>query len=258
MSNKVRRLLFPDGEGGEGGAGGSADAGENTTPTETKPAEGGEGAGEGEGSSSESKSGEGGASGDGEKPIVADAFADNAEGESEGNASKEGEGEGETFKFTLPEGAELDKEAGDSFLKILEEGKVGDEVGQKLVDLYAGTMQATMEKIEAARVEMEHEAERELKKTREEWIARTKADPELGGANFKDSGLLAQKGLAGTGTPELAELFNQTGLAYHPEVRRHFARVGKMLSNDSSPPSGGGDTKEVSVAEQFFGGTMKE
>ncbi len=65
------------------------------------------------------------------------------------------------------------------------------------------------------------------------WAEQSKADPEFGGAGFRQNLGQIAAAYQQFATPELKHLLDASGLGNHPEVMRLFYRVGKALSQDT-------------------------
>lgn len=70
------------------------------------------------------------------------------------------------------------------------------------------------------------------------WVKEIKADPEFGGAKFDENMAMAKRGLRaispqGEGSGALKELLESSGMGNHPEIIKAFARVGRMVKEDS-------------------------
>lgn len=68
-------------------------------------------------------------------------------------------------------------------------------------------------------------------------VSATKADPELGGAKFKETITLANKAFNDNRfcNPALRQLLDQAGLVSHPEILRLFKNIGKLTGEGSFP-----------------------
>jgi hypothetical protein len=84
-------------------------------------------------------------------------------------------------------------------------------------------------------------------------VSATKADPELGGVNFKETCHLANKAFNDKRfcTPALRQLLDQSGLVSHPEVLRLFRNIGK-LTGEGSFPKGNQQTFGVNDSRSMF------
>ncbi|MEO0034137.1 MAG: hypothetical protein RLZZ501_160 [Pseudomonadota bacterium] len=102
------------------------------------------------------------------------------------------------------------------------------EQAQALVDLQADQQRKVVE------------AQKSLKATAiSEWSKEAAADKEFGGEAFAANAGIARQAFQAFATPELVELFNQTGIGNHPEVFRAFYRVGKAMAEDGRVASSG-------------------
>ena len=73
---------------------------------------------------------------------------------------------------------------------------------------------------------------KDLRAKAEQWALDCEKDPEIGGANFGANKAIAIFGYREFATPELRTILNASGLGNHPEVVRHFYRLGKTLQQD--------------------------
>ena len=118
----------------------------------------------------------------------------------------------EAFKDTKPEDAPMLNK----FLSTAKELNLSNAAAQKLYDAMAPML-----------ADQPKEAVAYLRRTGSE---ATKADAEIGGANFDANLKVAMKGYndARFATPALRSLLQQSGLDSHPEVVRLFYRIGKL------------------------------
>jgi hypothetical protein len=121
-------------------------------------------------------------------------------------------------EFNLPEGMPLDKELLEEFLPIAKEGKLSQEVAQKMVDLQA---KAIAKQVEA------------YQKQVDSWAQDAMKDKEFGGDKFQENVAVAIKARDKFSSPELTQLLNETGYGNHPEMIRLFYKIGKAISEDS-------------------------
>ncbi len=71
-----------------------------------------------------------------------------------------------------------------------------------------------------------------LVKHAKEWASALKTDRELGGNTHKESMAIAGAGYDHYASTELKTILKASGLSNHPEVVRHFYRLGKQLQQD--------------------------
>lgn len=89
---------------------------------------------------------------------------------------------------------------------------------------------------------------------RKEWLDTSRADKEIGGANWNGSLAAGRTFIKEFGSPELTKLFKETGLGGHPEIMRCFAKAGKVLGEGSVLNGGGAATTSTkSTADVFYG-----
>ena len=86
----------------------------------------------------------------------------------------------------------------------------------------------------------------------EQWAADTKADKEIGGDKLTVSVGHAQKALDTFASKEFREFLDSTGLGNHPEMVRAFAKVGKLMSEDSFVTGQGNGSPKNDLVEAFY------
>ena len=87
-----------------------------------------------------------------------------------------------------------------------------------------------------------------------EWEDAVKKDKDLGGEKFDENIIAAQAALKALGTPELTELFRQTGYGSHPEIVRLFVKLAPLVREERPGASGRREpTKETSREERLYG-----
>jgi hypothetical protein len=132
------------------------------------------------------------------------------------------EGAPEKYEFTVPEGMELDQEALAQFDPIARELNLTNEQAQKLADIYAQRMTATVQN-----------QTKQWNDTLATWVTDMKSDREIGGEQFDTSVRHAQSAITKFGTPELKSALDTYGMGNHPELVRVFARIGKAMAEDT-------------------------
>ena len=68
----------------------------------------------------------------------------------------------------------------------------------------------------------------------ETWAKEIEADPELGGAKLKETGMLARRAIRQYGGEPLAQFLEESGLGNNPVLVRAFRAVGAAMSEDDS------------------------
>lgn len=86
----------------------------------------------------------------------------------------------------------------------------------------------------------------------EQWAADTKADKEIGGDKLTVSVGHAQKALDTFASKEFREFLDSTGTGNHPEMVRAFAKVGKLMSEDSFVTGRGNGSPKTIWSKRFI------
>jgi hypothetical protein len=143
------------------------------------------------------------------------------------------------YKFTAPEGIELDAAQVADFSRIAKELKLPAEAAQKIVDIAAGREVA---RAEAHRTQVA------------KWAEDVSKDKDIGTPEAQ----AAARGVIDTyGTLELKALLNSTGLGNHPELVRMVAKIGKAMSEDSIRGKGDAGAKPSDHASILYGTPAK-
>jgi hypothetical protein len=135
------------------------------------------------------------------------------------------------YKFTTPEGLEMNQVALDSFIPIMQKLGISQEDAQALVDVQSNIS-----------LEAKKAHETAVETARESWVKEITADPELGGEKLKETLHIANQGLQKVGVEEFTKLLTDTGLGDHPAVIRAFHKIGLMNADDQAVfgnPAGG-------------------
>lgn len=147
------------------------------------------------------------------------------------------QGAPETYEFKATEGKEFDPAVIAEFSEVAKELDLPQEAAQKMLDKMAPAIAARQE---AA-----------IADARAKWIADTKADAEIGGAELAQKIALANTTFEKFGTPELRALLDESGLGDHPEMLRWAHRVGKAISEDGYV-AGRGNASQTDPAKRMF------
>jgi hypothetical protein len=142
--------------------------------------------------------------------------------------------------FTLPEGAQIDDVIMGEFKQFGQDNKLTQEQMQGVLNLQQKLNERTVEMVKA---------------TREGWRQEAKNDKEFGGAKFDQSMVAVAKARDAFAAQPLIELFDNYGLSDHPEVLRHFYKLGQKISEDSATTTGDStvQSEEPSAAEILYG-----
>ncbi|HGK3824325.1 TPA: peptidase [Klebsiella pneumoniae] len=147
----------------------------------------------------------------------------------------------EKYELTAPEGTELDSKAVELFEPVARELGLSNDQAQKL----AGLWPQLQEQIQNRQAESWGQQV-------EQWAADTKADKEIGGDKLTVSVGHAQKALDTFASKEFREFLDSTGLGNHPEMVRAFAKVGKLMSEDSFVTGQGNGSPKNDLVEAFY------
>ncbi len=148
----------------------------------------------------------------------------------------------EKYELKLPEGSKLDAGYVEKLSAFAKDQKFTQEQAQKLLEQTSADNLAS----ETARAETQ-------KKQLEEWkaglLTQTQNDPEIGGANLRESVAMASRVLDLYGDAAFRKDLDDTGLGNHPGLVRTLARIGKkhladdkMVHANASP--GGGSIED--------------
>lgn len=146
----------------------------------------------------------------------------------------------EKYELKLPEGSLLAPSDIERISTLAKEKGLSPEAAQELLEVQSITHREALD--------------RQLETVRNEWATAAAADPEIGGAEFKQNAELASRVVDRYGSDGLKKMFDDTGFGNHPEMLRMFVKLGKAMSEDQliHPRSqqGGG---EQSMAERLYG-----
>lgn len=156
----------------------------------------------------------------------ADPKGDGQQGQGGDDNSGDNQQPQEYSDFELPEGVTVDEKLLESVTPLMQELGINQEGAQKLVSAYANHVQEFNQAQQDAHAEQVEGWEKELRN-----------DKDLGGDNFEENMSIARKAIDEFGSPEFAQLLDQTGLGNHPEMARLLHKVGKLIQEDS--PGGG-------------------
>ncbi|ENJ8541419.1 peptidase [Raoultella planticola] len=225
-----RRLMNEAGEGGDGG-GGAADTTAATTTTTTTQ----EGSGDG--------SQEGGDKG--QQQQQQQQQQEDNKGKQEGNQDDKDKKPDikapDKYEFKAPEGTELDSQAIGLFEPVARELDLTNDQAQKLAGLWPQLQE-----------QMQQRQAESWGQQVEKWAADVKADKEIGGDKLTASVGHAQKALDTFASKEFREFLDNTGMGNHPEMVRVFAKVGKLMSEDSFVTGQGNGSPKNDLVEAFY------
>lgn len=156
---------------------------------------------------------------DGTKTPEEDGTAATPEGDKTPEPAKKEDGD---LTLTLTDGSGLTQKDVDIVTAFAKENGLSKESAQKLLDSRA-----------AHYAEFKNGQTEFLKTQQTKWLDDSKADKEIGGANWDQSVALAKMPIAKFASPGLKKMLDDSGLGNHPEVIKMFARIGKTMQPDT-------------------------
>jgi len=230
--------------GNEGGEGGSSEGGQEqsggkeTILTATdKDAEGGDAKGkEAEGGDAKGKDAE-------DDKSKSKGDADEKSKDSDKNADGDEGGAPEKYEaFEMPKGVEIDQVLMDEFIPIARELNLSQSQAQQVAGL--------VPKIQAAVLQSQVQA---YEDQTTKHIDEIKNDPEFGKGKFDATVGFAKRAMRDLGVEgDLEKAMEETGAGNHPAFIKAFARIGKMIGEDTIDFGMGGEKKEISQADRMF------
>jgi len=168
---------------------------------------------------------------DAEAAPAADATADDGAEKPDGDKDETAEKViPEAYELTPPEGMTLDADTLALATPVFKELGLSNEQAQSLIPV-ASEFAKKITDSQNAQILASVSAQRK------EWFDTSKADPEIGGANWDKTISTAAMALdklgATKGTP-FRTLLDDSGLGNHPEMIRMMKRVGDAIGEDSS------------------------
>jgi hypothetical protein len=134
-----------------------------------------------------------------------------------------------SYQLTPPDGFEINDEIVAEFDPVFRELGLNNDQANKLMPL-AGRL---IERITSAN-------EDEFTALRADWARRTKADAQIGGANWPETARLVGRALDAAGSPrgsEFRQYLDETGLGNHPEMVRIFRYFGTLVDRSAQTPT---------------------
>lgn len=140
-------------------------------------------------------------------------------------------------ELKLPDGFTADAEKMGTYSQLLAENRLPAEVGQKLLDLHAQTMQ------DFATKHVEQESARQHKvwnDMRADWRKQVLSDERIGGAGHQTAmGVVARMrdlGVPEADMPAFESMLVVTGVGDHPAFLRMLHNFGRLFDEPSMPP----------------------
>lgn len=153
----------------------------------------------------------------------------------------------EAYEIAPGEGYEVTPEIMEVVSPLFKKYNLTQEGAQELANAHMDIMKKQSEAAEKFRTDMI-----------QGWVKEIKNDPEFGGSKFNENMAMARRGLraispSGEGKTALTELLEASGMGNHPEIIKAFARVGRMVKEDSVLDKGtvASDKSADPIAEAF-------
>jgi hypothetical protein len=271
-----RFLRAPDHDAGTGGGEGgaakgaeSADAGAAAAAGgegEAKPAEGaaaaegadaGSGADAGAGADAGKGEDDAGKGGDDDSSIAGGAGA-KKDGE-EGDAKPQILGAPEAYDVKVPEalaekGMTFDKEVFDLVAPELKAMDLSNDAAQRLTNVYAEKVVPAL--VERGQKQAEAAQETRSAEIRKEWADASRADPEIGGANFDktvDAAAAVWDKFGIKPKEGIRLLLDESGIGNHPDMLRFLSRVAAVTGEGKFVQSDGAGSDNRPVWDRVYG-----
>lgn len=150
--------------------------------------------------------------------------------EAAGKADSEGDAPAvpDVYDLTAPEGFTIDAESVEAATPVFKELGLNNEQANKLMPVAAKFAERIQQQGQQAILS-------EVQAQRKAWADETMADPEIGGAKWKDTEALCAKALDALGYAKgspFRSFLTDSGLGNHPEMIRAMRKIGELVSED--------------------------
>ena len=196
------------------------------------------------------------------EPDPAKSDADNAAAKAEHDKAKPAEPDADKvpedgkYALKMPDGVDLDAGLAEALSPEFNELGLTNAQAQKLVDKYISVQQERAEANANSPVGVMASVMAEYFKdagTPDTWIAKAKADPEIGGANWATTETNAMRFVKHAADPSLIAYLEASGSGNHPALIKAFAKAGALLREDAPAQGGaGGAGKPAEAAHLLF------
>lgn len=148
----------------------------------------------------------------------------------------------EKYELKIPEGSNLKTADIEKVSSYAKENKLSNEQAQ---DLLVKRSEAVGDYVQSQKTELTTRVEA--------WVGDIKSDKELGGDNYLQSVEQAKRVVDKFATDAFKKTLTDTGLGNHPELVRVFARIGKVMSDDTLVKAGNIGNGKKSAEEIIYG-----
>ncbi len=163
-----------------------------------------------------------------------------------------------TYEYEKPEyisKENFDQKGLDEFKDFAKKNNIPDHVFKQLLDTYFQKMNTFATSQAELQKQSSLEAQQLRANQQQAWRKELKADVEIGGANFKQNALYAQKAIDAYGGEPLAKVLQDHGLANHPVLVKAFVKIGRAFGegepvlSESSPKQANFDPIKLFYSE---------
>jgi hypothetical protein len=154
----------------------------------------------------------------------------------------------EAYKFTLPEGVELDEAVMPQVQELFKKLGLPQDKAQETMEALLAIDQArqpTAEQVEQQQVE-------QITSLNKTWADECAKLPDIGGENFQKSLEVTSRVMVKFATPELRQMLNQTALGSNPEFFKFIHAIGGAMSQDTMEHGGNASKGPRSVEERLW------
>ncbi len=167
-----------------------------------------------------------------ETSLIGDASSEGADTGSEAAGEADGEGDApavpDAYELTAPEGFTIDTEVLADATPVFKELGLTNEQADKL-------MPVAVKLAERIQTQGQQAIMAEVVAQRKAWAEETMADPDIGGAKWKETEALSAKALDALGYAKgspFRSFLTDSGLGNHPEMIRAMRKIGELVSED--------------------------
>jgi hypothetical protein len=173
-------------------------------------------------------------------------------GDGKGDSKNDGKGgDAKPLELKLPDGFKVDDAHVTAFKALATEAKLDSATAQKLFDLHAT--------IETARSKAGDKA---IADQISKWDAANQADPDIGGAKWKQSLSEMGRAIKHFKLEKAVEVLAAAGLDSNPDIVRMFVSSGRALAEDKQKDgderSDGKKPPPKSIAERWYARTLAQ
>lgn len=145
------------------------------------------------------------------------------------------------YSLNLPAESVLEASAVERVTSLAKEGKLAPQTAQKVLELAHAETAAVLTK-----------QKEDYTRAVDGWEQSSKADPEIGGANYNRTLMRVKTAMDRYATPGFTEALKRTGFGNHPELVRVFEKIGAAMESDVPGRPGNTAADSKGMAERMF------